>query len=72
MSEDELSEKFSSANRPGSIASTDSDEYQKIYVDSQRWRASEPPEEVFNDSDLNREWGFDIIGEEVDENGNVR
>jgi hypothetical protein len=68
MSDDELS----SANVPDSMASTDSDEYQKNYVDTHRWRASDPPEEVFNDSDLNREWGFDIIGEEVDENGNVR
>ena len=66
MSDDEIDEQFSSGNE------FDSDEYQKNYVDAHRWRASEPPEEVFKDSDLNREWGFDIIGEDVDENGDVK
>jgi GH43 family beta-xylosidase len=41
------------------------------YVDTKRWRASAPPEEVFTESENNREWGYDIIGEEVDENGKV-
>jgi len=72
MSEDELSENFSRANCPDTTSLTDSDEYQKNYVDTHRWRASEPREEVFDDSELNKEWIFEIIGEEVDENGNSR
>lgn len=38
---------------------------------TQRWRASEPPEEVFTETEQNQEWRYDIVGEEVDENGNI-
>lgn len=43
----------------------------EIYVNTDRWRASEAPEEVFTEAESNREWSYDIIGEEVDESGNV-
>jgi hypothetical protein len=66
MSEDEIYVQFSSGDELDGADSID-----KSYVDTQKWRASEPPEEVFKDSDLNREWNYDIIGEEVDENGKV-
>lgn len=35
------------------------------------WRASEPPEESFSDSDEDQEWRYQIIGEEVDGSGKV-
>jgi hypothetical protein len=38
---------------------------------TERWRASEPPEELFTEAERNTEWQYDIIGEEVDENGNL-
>jgi len=37
----------------------------------ERWRASEPPEELFTEAEQDAEWQYDIIGEEVDENGNL-
>jgi hypothetical protein len=64
MSDDE---KFSSGNEFDCADSFDEDQKNYVY----KWRASEPPEEVFKDVDPNREWGYDIIGEEVDENGKV-
>lgn len=36
-------------------------------VGEERWRMSEPPQEAFDDG----EWKFQIIGEEVDHNGEV-
>lgn len=58
MSGDELYDQVSSGD-------------EQDYLDTKRWRASEPPQEVFTESENNREWGYDIIGEEVDENGEV-
>lgn len=36
--------------------------------DEARWRASEPPEEIFGEG----EWKYQIIGEEVDYEGNIK
>ncbi len=38
---------------------------------TERWRTSEPPEELFTEAEQNAEWRYDIIGEEVDEKGNL-
>jgi len=38
---------------------------------TKRWRASEPPEEIFTEAEQNKEWPFEIIGEDVDHNDNL-
>lgn len=59
MSDDERWEKISDCNES---------EHEVVTA---RWQASEPPEEVFTSAETNKEWHYDIIGEDIDENGNV-
>lgn len=59
MSDDELWEQPSDCNKS------------KHQVVTTGWRASEPPQEVFTAAETNREWNYDIIGEDIDEDGDV-
>lgn len=43
----------------------------KDTCDIERWRMSEPPEEIFTEAENDMEWSYEIIGEEVDENNNT-
>jgi len=61
-SDDESYQRFST---PSDEKGSDEEPY------AQRWRASEPPEEIFSEAEQNEEWSYDIIGEDVDHNGNV-
>lgn len=51
--------------------STPADEKEGEEEPTMRWQASEPPEEIFTEAEQNKEWPFEIIGEDVDHNGNL-
>jgi hypothetical protein len=68
----------SATNIPPEMPNYDSDDIDQLQSDSvgnQRWRASEPPPDPWGDvdgADDEGNWRFQIIGEEVDYEGNIK